>query len=108
MYLDGVPSAKLGTLSDQLRLTVWYRREQQRIFETMINLYANVISINPDISKKVEKLIGEYLENVVPGTEEMTKKETASTIKAQGEALQSIFKALQGHNQRIAAKKRPN
>jgi hypothetical protein len=98
MFLDGVPPMPLGSVADQLRLTVWYRREQRQIFETLISLYSAVISINPDVSKRVEGLVSDYIECIVPGAAELTKKEAASSIKKQGEALASIFDTLKNYN----------
>ena len=102
MFLDGIEPVALGTVSDQLRATVWYRRENQRVFETMLNLYANVISINPEVSKKVESMVGDYLESVVPGSAEIGKQVANTTIKKQGEALESIFNSLKGYSQKQA------
>lgn len=98
MNLDGLPPVGLGSLQDHIRLSVWYKREQRKIFETMINLYANVISVNPDIMKKVQTLIDDYLESVVPGSKELSRASAENTIKQQGAALQSIFKALKDYS----------
>jgi hypothetical protein len=97
MYLDGLPSVKLGSLQDRLRLSAWYRREQFRIFEALINIYANVISTNPDIIKKVESVVDDYIELVVPGSKEYKEASQESFIKKQGSALASIFEKLKVH-----------
>lgn len=65
----------------------------------MINLYANVISVNPDIMKKVQALIDDYFETIIPGSKELNKRAEENTIKSQGEALKSIYDALKGHSQ---------
>lgn len=52
MHLEGIPLAPLGTLQDSLYQAVWTRREQMRIFETLINVLASGLSLNPSVSKK--------------------------------------------------------
>ena len=107
MHLDGMPPIDLGSVQDQIRLTVWYRREQRQILETLISLYSAVISINPEVSKKVESLIGDYIESVVPGSAKIGRQVANTTIKKQGEALQSIFESLKAHSQgQVSTKKK--
>lgn len=97
MYLDGMPSVKLGSMQDRIRLSAWYRREQFRIFEALINVYANVISSNPDIIKKVETVIDDYIELVVPGSKEYKDAAQANFIQKQSNALSAIYDKLKTH-----------
>ena len=73
MHLEGIPLAPLGTLQDSLYQAVWTRREQMRIFETLINVLASGLSLNPSVSKKIEKLMDEYINLVIPGAEQAKK-----------------------------------
>lgn len=70
----------------------------------MINVYANAISSNPEIIKKVEKVIDEYIELVVPGSGDYKKKEQQSFIKSQSNALTAIYDVLKDHNDRVRKK----
>lgn len=106
LYLDGLSPVPAGSLQDRIRLTAWYKREQFRIFEALINVYANVISSNPDIIKKVEAVIDEYIELVVPGSGEAKKAAQDSFIKSQSSALNAIYDVLKTHNDGLTKKKR--
>lgn len=98
MYLDGLPTVQTGSVQDRIRLSAWYKREQFRIFEALINVYANAISANPDIIKKVESVIDEYIELVVPGSAEFKRKSQESFIKSQSSALTAIYETLKTHS----------
>lgn len=98
MHLDGLSPVKAGSFQDRIRLSAWYKREQFRIFEALITVYANAISSNPDIIKKVEKVIDEYIELVVPGSNAYKQEQQASFIKSQSSALTSIYDVLKDHN----------
>lgn len=96
MYLDGLGPMKLGTMQDRIRLAAFYRREQFRIFESLINVYASVIAVNPDIVKKIETVIDDYIELVVPGSKEYKDAAQANFIQKQSDALTSIYAKLKG------------
>lgn len=105
MYLDGLEYLPLGSLRDRIRNTLWYRREQRQIFESLIVVYASAISINPDITKKVTSAINEYIELIVPGSSEYRKKEEESLMAKNSAALATIYAALEQHQQGIPADK---
>ena len=98
MYLSGLPQVKLGSVQDRIRLAAWYRREQFKIFESLIVVYANVIQSNPDIIKKVETVIDDYIDLVVPGSKAYKETAQDNFIKKQGQALQSIYDKLKQHS----------
>lgn len=97
MHLDGNETLELGSVRDRIRNTVWYRREQKQIFESLINVYANVISVNPDITKKVGSAINEYIDLIVPGSKEFRDREEQNTLARNEAALKTIYAALQQH-----------
>lgn len=96
MYLDGLKAERMGSIQDRIRLTAWYKREQFRIFESLINVYANVISTNPDIVKKIETIIDDYIELVIPGSKAYKDTAQANFISKQSQALNSIYDKLKG------------
>lgn len=104
MHLDGLPSVRLGSVRDKLRLAAWYRREQKQLYETMMNVYSAVITVNPEVLKKVQGLIEDYFEIVIPGSRNLSKKAEETTLKAQASALDSIYKALKAHSEKPGGK----
>ena len=97
MSLDGMKLPQLGSMQDKIRVSAWYRREQLRIFEALINVYASMITIKPDIVGQVEKAIDEYIELIVPGSKEFKDKQKNNFIQTQASALDSIYDKLKAH-----------
>ena len=98
MFLDGKEVPKLGTIRDQLMTTVWYRREQRSIVETLVHIYAAMISINPEVCKKIESALTDYIDLIVPGSKKYKEQEDSNTIKKNSEALDNIFKVMKAHH----------
>lgn len=94
MLLNGYEVSDLGTLGATLETAVWMRREQFRIFETMINVLAQGLTVSPEIGKKVQKLINEYMELVAPGSEAARKKNERDFIKNTAYSLNEITELL--------------
>lgn len=97
MYLEGAPLAPLGTLQDTLLQSVWLRREQFRVFETAINVFASALSIDPKLSKKIEELNEEYINLVIPGTKELRKSNNEAFVAKTASALDEVTKLLSGY-----------
>ena len=100
MHLEGIPLAPLGTLQDSLYQAVWTRREQMRIFETLINVLASGLSLNPSVSKKIEKLMDEYINLVIPGAEQAKKKADEAFVTKTASALSDVAKLLPSHSKK--------
>ena len=88
----------MGTIRDQLMTTVWYRREQRSIVETLVHIYAAMISINPEVCKKIEASLTDYIDLIIPGSKKYKEQEEANTIKRNADTLTSIFKQLEAHH----------
>lgn len=97
MYLEGAPLAPLNTLQDTLLQAVWLRREQFRVFETAINVFASALAIDPKLSKKIEELNDEYINLVIPGTKELRKKNNDAFVAKTANALDEVTKLLSGY-----------
>lgn len=97
MYLEGAPLAPLGTLQDTLLQAVWLRREQFRVFETAINVFASALSLDPKLSKKIEELNDEYINLVIPGTKELRKRNNEAFVAKTANALDEVTKLLSGY-----------
>lgn len=97
MYLEGAPLAPLGTLQDTLLQAVWLRREQFRVFETAINVFASALSLDPKLSKKIEDLNEEYINLVIPGTKDLRKRNNEAFIAKTANALDEVTKLLSGY-----------
>ena len=98
MKIDGLPAADINSMENHIRLAVWYRREQRKIFEALVTVYANTISINPEVLKKIEHLIEDYMESVIPGAKDAQKKNQSNTLEQQGKALTQIYDMLKGYS----------
>lgn len=94
MLLSGLEVAPLNSIQDCVRVAAWYRRGQLRLFETLISVYSNVLSINPDVMKSVQKSLDTYFELIAPGTKEYMEKEDKNFIKQQQKTMDSIFSLL--------------
>jgi hypothetical protein len=73
---------------------VWLRREQFRIFETLINILASGLSLDPKLSKRIEELTDEYINLVIPGTKEIRKKNDSAFIAKTHNTLNEIASML--------------
>ena len=98
MFLEGKEVPKLGSLRDQLQTTVWYRREQRKIVETLVHIYAAMLPINPEVCKKIEASLTDYIDLIIPGSKKYKEQEEANTIKKNADTLNSIFKQLEAHH----------
>lgn len=63
-------------------------------FETLINVFANGLSINPDISKKITDLTNDYLELRLPGSKDLRKKNDDAFIAESAKTLNTITQIL--------------
>ena len=97
MMLDGLPYTPLHSLTDRIRVSAWYRREQLRLFETLISVYSNVLAINPDIMNNIKKSLDDYFELLIPGSKEIRAEEQKNFVKNQEKTMQSIFGVLQSY-----------
>lgn len=73
---------------------MWLRREQFRIFETLINILASGLSLDPKLSKRIEELTDEYINLVIPGTKEIRKKNDSAFIAKTHNTLNEIASML--------------
>ena len=96
MYIAGLPYVPLGSAQDRIRLAVWYRHEQEKILHAVLGVYSSLVSVNPDIIKKVKKVVDDYIEVVVPGSKKYRDDSEANLIQSQGKALEAIFQSLEG------------
>lgn len=94
MYISGCPVHEIGTLQDSLCQAVWLRREQFRIFETLINVLASGLSLDPKLSKRVEELTDEYINLVLPGTKELRKNNDSAFVEKTHQILNDIAAML--------------
>lgn len=65
-----------------------------RAFETLINIFACGLSINPDISKKINELTDEYLELTLPGSKEVRKQNDAAFVAKSAQTLKEVTELL--------------
>jgi len=104
MSLEGLPVAKLGSLVDRAKVKAWYRTQNIRIFETVIAIYSNAISVNPDITKKIQKTTSDYMDLIIPGTSRVNADAEKNFAKQQEKTLNNVFAALSTHNDAVAKK----
>jgi hypothetical protein len=104
--MDSKPSpAKLGSFQDRILMAVYYRLLQPKIFEQLITVYASMLQLSPDVTKKIDQAIQEYIELLVPGSKEIRNKAEKNFMKTQQNALESIMKAIQNnHSKNIGLK----
>ena len=76
---------------------MWLRREQFRVFETAINVFASALSLDPKLSKKIEELNDEYINLVIPGTKELRKRNNEAFVAKTANALDEVTKLLSGY-----------
>lgn len=97
MRLDGAKVYRLGSIEDRAQTAVYYRREQMRLFETMISVYSSAMSTLPEMRTTVVNLMTDYFEIVLPGSKEMRKLDEKNFVEKQSSALQNIEKLLADH-----------
>lgn len=73
---------------------MWVRNNQAKAFETLINVFANGLSISPDISSKITKLTNDYLELILPGSSEIREKNDKEFIAQSSKTLEEVTKLL--------------
>lgn len=108
MYLARAPLAPLNTLQDALLRSIWTRREQFRIFETLIGVLANGITVNPEVSKSIEDLSNDYIDLVIPGTKEAKRRKDKEFAAKTATALNDITALLMNHAEKTKNKNRQN
>lgn len=94
MYVTGAPTAELFSMQDHLLQAIWMRREQIRTFETLINVLASGISINPDITKEIDRLTQDYFELVLPGSKAAKKNSDRTFAERTNRALAEVASLL--------------
>lgn len=97
MYLEGRPLAPLGSIRDTLLQAVWLRREQFRIFETLINVFASALSLDPKLTTRIESISEDYINLVIPGSKELKKKDEEAFIAKTANALNDVAALLAGY-----------
>lgn len=53
-----------------------------------------MISVAPDVSKKIEEVITDYIELIIPGSSELKKKQQVNSVKKNSEALKAIYSVI--------------
>lgn len=96
MYIEGIELAELNSLRDGLLQAIWVRTRQARIFETLVNVMANGLSINPDIAKRIDELTSEYVDIVVPGTKKTKADNDLAFAERTNKTLSAVAKLLAG------------
>lgn len=96
MYLEGRELHDIGSLRDSLTQAIWVRQRQIRVFETFVNVMANGLSINPDVSKNIEKLTSDYLELIIPGSKEAKRYNDEEFAARTNKTLSDVAKLLAG------------
>lgn len=94
MYIEGYPLATLNTMRDGLLQAIWVRHKQTHIFEVLINVMANGLALNPDISKRIDELTTEYIELVIPGSREARRRSDRDFAERTSKALSEVAKLL--------------
>jgi len=79
--------------------SLWLRNHQLKAFEVLINIFANGLAINPDISKKINELTEEYLDLCLPGTKEVNKKNNEDFIAKSAQTLKEVANLLANNYQ---------
>lgn len=98
LFLHNRVIAPLGSPRDILIQAMWIREQQQFAFETLINIFANSLSINPDISSKITDLTNEYLEICIPGSEEARKANDKTFVAKAAKTLEDVTQLLINYN----------
>lgn len=76
---------------------LWLRESQIHAFETLINIFANGLSINPDISKRINTLTDDYLELRIPGSKEVRKQNDNDFIAESAKTLNEVTQLLSNY-----------
>lgn len=97
MFMSNVKVAPLQSVQDLLMQASWLHNKQLRAFETMINIFSNAMSINPDLTKKINALANDYLEILIPGSKEARKKEEEAFISETANTLNDVSKLLSNY-----------
>jgi hypothetical protein len=103
MRLDGLEVDKLGSPRDRLRCVAFFKRQQTKIFETLVGVYSQAMTVNPDLSKKVEPLITDYIDSIVPGSKKIKKEQENNTIARNKAALDAIYKKIKENNTKASS-----
>lgn len=89
-----------------LSQAIWSRREQAKVFATAINVLASGLSLNPQVSTKIESCMDDFINIVMPGAKEAKKKADENFIKKTASALDDVARLLQKHNSKISTFKK--
>lgn len=94
LYLSSFKLPELYSLQDSLLTSIWLRREQFRIFETMINVLSAGLTLDSKVSTKIEDLMQDYINLVIPGSTEDKKKRDAAFASKTAQALNDVAALL--------------
>lgn len=64
----------------------------------MINIFANGLSLSPNLSSRIEKLSDEYINLVIPGTRELKKVSEEAFVAKTANTLNEITTLLKGYS----------
>ena len=96
MLLSGFEVSELGSLAATIETAVWMRREQFRVFETMIDVLSQGMTLSTDMANKVQRLMNQYIDLVVPGSETERKEKEATFMQNTAQSLNDITNILKG------------
>jgi hypothetical protein len=97
LHLSGIKNSKLGSIEDRTRIAVYYRREQLRVFETLIGVYSSAMISFPEMRQSVLNMVEDYFEIVVPGSKQVRKEDERNFVEKQSKALENIAALLADH-----------
>ena len=94
LYLSSFKLPELYSLQDSLLTSIWLRREQFRIFETMINVLSAGLTLDSKVSTKIEDLMQDYINLVIPGSTKDKKERDAAFAAKTAQALNDVAALL--------------
>lgn len=94
MFMGGMQLPEINSVQDHMYYALWSRREQFRIFETMITVLSQGLHYDPSIANKVQDLMNDYIDAVVPGTMARQREADAAFAARTAVALNEITELL--------------